>query len=378
MKTEGGSYKEAIDIDKLEGKAPSRDDTSVTETSSALSSYGYCDIESVDGAAAHLEGVLIDKCPRFEVNGAKRVTIATPKRPKCPGFWYTDMTPGQIVNSEEEPNAKATDNDDAVMAEPHKENESNGYNMRCIDKDLQEGMAEEEEKNKAVHKYAPKARNALKTSRKPSPEYEVKVAPPNQRVRFPFGTSTSKKVTARAAPVAAKAAPWNAAGNQDIIDLKDYKFLSPAPKLLHRPWPYLTQDSLESPEDSQNTQRSMEEKKAAPEKKRSEERKAPSMQKNLFADEPFNTLRGQFEAVQDNTAALESQFGDLMRTVNNLVTQNQAHLRQAGLVRKENEKISESVNKLENQVHVLKQRCCILEKLGKGIDEVREGMDKIS
>jgi hypothetical protein len=63
MKTEGGSYKEAIDINKLEGKAPSRDDTSVTETSSALSSYGYCDIESVDGAAAHLEGVLIDKCP---------------------------------------------------------------------------------------------------------------------------------------------------------------------------------------------------------------------------------------------------------------------------------------------------------------------------
>jgi hypothetical protein len=265
------------------------------------------------------------------------------------------MTPGQIVNSEEEANAKATDNDDTVMAEPHKENETNGYNMRCIDKDLQDGMAEEEEKNKAVHKYAPKARNALKTSRKPSPEYEVKVAPPNQRVRFPFGTSTSKKVTARAAPVAAKAAPWNAAGNQDIIDLKDYKFLSPAPKLLHRPWPYLTQDSLESPADSQNTQRSMEEKKAAPEKKRSEERKAPSMQKNLFADEPFNTLRGQFEAVQDNTAALESQFGDLMRTVNNLVTQNQAHLRQAGLVRKENEKISKSVDKLENQVHVLKQ-----------------------
>jgi archaellum component FlaC len=121
----------------------------------------------------------------------------------------------------------------------------------------------------------------------------------------------------------------------------------------------------------------MEEKKAAPEKKRSEEWKAPSMQKNQFADEPFNTLRGQFEAIQDNMAALKSQFRDLMNTVKDWVKQNQAHLRQAVLVRKENEKISKSVDKLENQVHMLKQRCCILEKLGKGIDQVREGMDKI-
>jgi hypothetical protein len=277
MKTKGGSYKEAININKLQGQPSLRDDTSITETSSALSSYGYCDIETVDGAAAHLEGILIDKCPRFEVNRGKLVMLDTPKHPKCPSFWYTDMTPGQIVNSEEEANAKATDNDDAIMAEAHKENETNGYNMRCIDKDLQEGMAEEEEKNKAVHKYAPKVRNALKTSRKPSPEYEVKVAPPNQRVRFPFGTSTSKKVTARAAPVAAKAAPLNAAGNHDIINLKDYKFLSPAPKLLHRPWPYLTQDSVKSPEDSLNMQRSMEEKKATPKKKHLEEQKTPSM-----------------------------------------------------------------------------------------------------
>ena len=250
-------------------------------------------------------------------------------------------------------------NKDAAMTNEDVDQENVHYNVRSIDRDLQAGMAEEEAANKEKHKYAPKARNTLKTTRKPSPDYEVKVAPPNQKARLPYDSRPMKM-------------PEGSRGiesKQGIIDLKDYEIMSPAQRRPATPWPFYAQESIESPDKSLNTQRSMEEKKTAPEKKPAKARTTPNMQKNLFADKYFESLKGKFEEVVDNSAAVESRLNQLNNKFDELVKQNHAHFSHAGTVRREHKQtetliceVGKKVNKAWSEVHMMKQRLCILEK----------------
>ena len=220
--TKGSSYDEAIDIETLQLKNRVLDDTSITESMSLLSSNGYCDFASEDDEAIEKKKT---HTPDHQMNVKDHV------------FWYSHMN--------------TADNTTEGDQEPKKENKGVTYNVRDIDKDLQNGMADAELRNKERHRYAPKARNTLKTTRKPSPEYEVKVAPPHQRSRLPYGTEPKK---------------FDVPGAK--IDLNDYEITSPVPVKITSPWPFLTQRSIQSPDDMQYTSRSMDEKKTHPKRKK--------------------------------------------------------------------------------------------------------------
>jgi hypothetical protein len=379
----GSSYDEAIDIDKLPLREAPRDDTSDTENTSVMSSYGYCDVESVDGAAAHLPGIEINKCPRYDF---KRVTFDTPKRPDnrtCPGFWYTQDTPSQYVgaeNVENQQNKSAMDEDingqdvNPVAKSEKESSEGETYNVRNMDKDLQAGMAEAEAKNQEEHKYAPKARNSLKTTRKPQSEYEVHVAPMAQRPRFPFGTEPRTKLTST----------LTSSDKKELIDLND--FVIPSPDFnRNRPWPHLTQDSVDSPNETQNTSRTAEEKASAPEKKRlPTARRTPPLQKNLFADQYFDALKGQFQDIRDNSAALTERMKEMHKKMEHLVQQNHAHFNRTAGFRQDNKNTEKMVKEIgkkmqlsATELHFLKQRCSILEKLDQHMNKLDENMIKL-